>query len=436
MLAATIVRWGRSLVLSVVLALAAAGSVGPAEPVEGARPVPGSGGINRPEHRSAPHVVLISLDGFRADYLDRFELPNLQRLMRRGTRARSMVPVFPTLTFPNHYSLVTGLYPERHGIVANSFYDPSRRAQYGMGDRRAVGDATWYRGEPIWVTAERQGMVAACFFWPGSEAAINGVRPTFYRPYDAQIPNDARVSTVLEWLRLPDDRRPHLITLYFSQLDTVSHRTSLNSSEVRRAAQSLDHSLGALFDGLEGLSVKERVYVIVTSDHGMVETSRAETIRLDTLIDVTRLEASFGGPVASLHVGGGPARAGQIRDQINAQLKHGLAYLRAEVPERFHYRADPRIGDVVVVMDEPWTLVVPGVQDRERAPRWGTHGWPPELASMRAVFVIAGPGVRAGATIDDVSTIDVYPLMSELLGLDAAPAVDGAAGTLRRMVMN
>ena len=204
----------------------------------------GAGGINRPEQRDKPHLVLVSLDGFKAEYLDRMPLPNLRRVMARGTRATAMIPVFPSLTFPNHYSLVTGLHPGRHGIVANRFYDPRRKASYVYTDTKIVSDGSWYGGEPIWVTAEKQGMVSACFFWPGSEAPIQGVHATFWNTYNGKIPNSERVSTVLKWLQMPAERRPHVITLYFSELDTATHEGPTEAPAVLQAAKSLDWPAG------------------------------------------------------------------------------------------------------------------------------------------------------------------------------------------------
>jgi predicted AlkP superfamily pyrophosphatase or phosphodiesterase len=352
----------------------------------------------------------------------------------RGTRAQALRPVFPTLTFPNHYSLVTGLTAERHGIVANSFYDPGRKATYSFRDQASVTDGTWYRGEPIWVTAETQGMVTACYFWPGSEADIKGVRPTFWKAYDGGIPNAARVDAVLGWLRLPATRRPHLMTLYFSELDSTSHQHALDSPAIAKAAQSLDRSLGALLDGIETLPIKDRVYVLLTSDHGMAETSAARTIMLDSLIDTRDVRVAITGPVASLHVTGGLPAAQRIRDQINARLEHGRAYVRADVPEGYRYRADPRIGDVLVIMDESWMMLNTPPLTGVIRERWGMHGWDPALPSMQALFVLSGPGIRRGATIPAVDAIDVYPLMTELLGLRPASAIDGQAGRIKSLV--
>jgi predicted AlkP superfamily pyrophosphatase or phosphodiesterase len=390
----------------------------------------GSGGINRTEQRDKPYVILVSFDGFKPEYLDRFDLPGFRRVIDRGVRAEWMNPVFPSLTFPNHFSLVTGLYPEHHGLVENTFHDPERDRTYSIRDRAAVEDGTWYRGEPIWVTAETQGMVAACFFWPGSEAAIRGVRPTFWNRYDAAIPNETRVETVLEWLRLPPDRRPHVITLYFSDLDVASHRWPLDAPAIAEAAQSVDRALGSLLTGIDALSIRDQIYLVLTSDHGMAETSGRHIVMLNSLIDPATVVVGYDGPIAGLHVEGeGNARA--IRDRLNARLRHGRAYLRTEVPRQHHFRADPRIGDIVIIMDEPWMLLASLPFAGLVRERWGNHGWDPALPSMRAIFIITGPDVPAGATIASVDNIDVYPLLTELLGLRPATGLDGRGGRIR-----
>jgi predicted AlkP superfamily pyrophosphatase or phosphodiesterase len=402
----------------------------------------GSGGTNWEGHRDKPHVVLVSLDGFKPEYLERFHLPNLRRIAERGTRAERMIPVFPSLTFPNHFSLVSGVHPETHGLVANSFWDPGRKQGYSLGTPEAVTDGSWYGAEPIWVTAERQGMVAACFFWPGSEAAIRpagapadapGIRPTIWNTYDGSVPNDERVRTVLEWLARPDDTRPHLVTLYFSDLDSAQHDGPMDAPEIEAAARSLDRTMGLLLDGLDALPLADRIYLIVTSDHGMVETSVEHAVPLFEIIDIDEVERAYSGPVVNLHLKD-PARAPALRDQINAALKNGRAYLRAEVPEEFHYRASPRIGDVVLIMDEAWTaLTRPSSRNGDRD-RWGMHGWSPFLPSMHALFIVTGPGIRAGHVVPEVRNVDVYPLLTELLGLRGAEGIDGRAGVIGGLV--
>jgi predicted AlkP superfamily pyrophosphatase or phosphodiesterase len=420
----------------------------------------GSGGVNAVDQRAKPYLILISLDGFKAEYFDRLELPNLRRLAARGARAKALVPVFPSLTFPNHYSLVTGLEPQRHGIVNNRFYDPARNDTYIYTEQRTVTDGSWYGGEPIWVTAESQGMVSACYFWPGSEAAIKGVRPTTFNSYTSGVTNEARVKTVLSWLEEPVERRPHMITLYFSELDEASHANPLEAPEVVKAAQSLDASIGQLMDGIDRLPVRDQVYLLITSDHGMVNTSTAQTVRLDSILDATEIAsvaAGFSGPVASLHISGGPDRARLIRDRINARVARGTAYLRQDLPARFNYTSNPRSGDIVVVMDEGWTMSAsrpaarttaapaaatekPAAQTAKRAAarapgeRYGAHGWDNAFPSMRALFLIAGPGIRQGVIVDEVRNVDVYPLMAELLQLRAAAAIDGEPGRIRKLI--
>ena len=391
----------------------------------------GSGGINRAEQVGKPYVILVSVDGLKPEYLDRFALPNFQRVIKRGARARGMIPVFPTLTFPNHYSLVTGLRPARHGIVFNRFYDPARGETYALGDEQSVTDGTWYGGEPVWVTAETQGMVAACFFWPGSEAAIKGVRPSLKRQYLHTMPNSERVAALLDWLRLPAASRPHLLTLYFSTIDSASHGGPLDAPGVEKAAREVDAVIGELLNGIDALPIAKEINLLITSDHGMVDTTRAQIVDIETIADMAGVVAFFGGPVTSVHTPDA-ARASQIRDQVNGRLTHGRAYLRGEVPERFYLRDNPRAGDVVVIMDEGWTME--RGRGRERVEEWGQHGWDNILPSMRATFIALGPTIRPGLTVDQVENIDVYPFIAELLGLQAATGIDGRPGRIRSLI--
>ena len=424
----------RSVLATCVLAVALACSSAHESSAQPSPAPQGSGGINRAEHRQKPSLLVVSFDGFRADYLDRFDLPNFRRVMTRGTRAQGMRPAFPTITFPHHYSLVTGLYPEHHGIVENSFYDPVRKDTFSFRNFQTVSDGTWFGGEPIWVTAERQGMVSACFFWPGSEADIKGIRPTYWNRYDGSVPNEQRIETVLGWLRLPADRRPHVITLYFSDVDSASHKAVIGGSDVAAAVMAVDRWLGMLLDGLDRLENRDRVLLMLTSDHGMTDTGSVRIVQLGDVIDTTGVRAGFSGPVTGLHVSPEAGTPAAVRDRINAKLEHGRAYLRQEVPERHPFRATPRGGDVVVIMDEGW-LMATSIMNRGLIQReWGEHGWDPDLPSMKAIFMLAGPGIRAGVTIPEVENIDVYPLMTELLGLRPAAGIDGQPGKIRSLL--
>src|SRR5277367_2414029 len=251
-------------------------------------------GANSPEARKQHYVILVSLDGFRYDYAKKYDAKNLQALANAGATALDgMLPAYPSLTFPNHYTLATGLYPEHHGIVANSFYDAQRKQSYSLGNPATVTDGSWYGGTPLWVLAEQQGMRTACFFWPGSEAEIQGLRPAYYLKYDEKVPNHERVEQVLAWLRLPEERRPHFITVYFSEVDHQGHEHGPDSEEVRAAVAVVDKEIGALREGLAKLQLP--VDVVVVADHGMA-TVQGDWITLsDYFPDARAFEKIVGG---------------------------------------------------------------------------------------------------------------------------------------------
>ena len=379
-----------------------------------------------------PYVILISFDGFRPEYLQRLNLPSFERVWRNGVRSTGMVPVFPSKTFPNHYSIVTGMYAETHGIVSNHFWDPRRGARYSYTDTTASRDGSWYGGEPIWVTAQRQGVPAASYFWVGSDADIQGVRPAFYKPYDGRVRNAARVDSVLSWLALPADRRPHMITLYFSDTDGAAHDHGPLSAELDSAAARVDSVLGRLLDGIDRLPIVGRVYLVLVSDHGMSETGPRWYAGLDTIIDMRGVRMPDAGTNANLHVDGGRARAIVLRDSINRRMRHGRAYLREEIPAHLHYRKDPRIGDLVVLMEDHYQV---GTTNRPPRVNSANHGWDPRASPMMAaLFVARGPGIPAGREIGAFENVDIYPWLTELLGLKPAPGIDGKPGRLANVI--
>jgi len=391
-----------------------------------------SGGINTPAQMAKPYVVMISFDGFKPEYLQRIDLPAFARVAKNGVQSVGMIPVFPSKTFPNHYSIATGMYPESHGIVGNRFWDPDRNATYGMSDTLAVLDGSWYRGEPIWATAEKQGMVAASYFWVASDVSIGGMLPTFWKRYDGRVSNTRRVDSVLAWLALPAERRPHMVTMYFSDVDGAGHDHGPLSAQVDTATKAVDAALGRLLEGFTRLpaDVKDRIYLILVSDHGMSETSPRWYAALDTLIAMDSVRLPESGPLANLFVSNAPQRARILRDSINRRLSHGRAYLRGELPKHLHYDKDPRIGDIVVVMDDHFQIGRANRPARDGA----THGWDPTLPSMHALFVASGPGIPAGKVIPSFENVDIYPYIAELLGLKPAPDIDGKPGRLMRLI--
>jgi predicted AlkP superfamily pyrophosphatase or phosphodiesterase len=292
-----------------------------------------------------------------------------------------------------------------------------------------VRDARWYGGEPIWVTAERQGMVAGAFFFVGSEAAVGGVSPTLVRNYDGSISNSTRVGTVLEWLQLPAERRPHIVMLYFSDVDDAGHRFGPDSPEVEAAVQRVDQALGQLLDGIAELPIAEQVNLILVSDHGMSaqDTTRAEY--MDDFVELGGVRTVGAGPYSTLWVGDS-ARADEVRTKLNGGLQHARAYRRYEIPERFRYRDNDRAGDILV-------LAEPGYQVLRRSGRpytGGAHGYDPASYTMHGIFFAQGPRIPAGLTIPAFENVHVYPLVAHLLGLEPNPRADGRLEVLQPLL--
>ena len=377
-------------------------------------------------------VVLIAFDGFRADYVDRPAAVNLRRLAARGVRAERMIPAFPSKTFPNHYTLVTGLTPEHHGIVANVVRD-RELGLFRTNDTLAIWEPRWWGGEPIWVTAERQGRRAATYFWPGSEAAIGGVRPSWWYRYEHTRPNAVRVERVLEWLAMPADSAPALITLYFSDTDDAGHKYGPLAPQTDSAIAREDSALGAIMDGVDRLGLRDVVNIVVVADHGMAPSSSERLIVLDDYLEMSTVEIVDWTPVASIVPRDGDVE--RVHRALLGKHPHLQVYRKGEVPERLHFNDHPRITPIVAIADEGWTIVSRAAAQRAAAnpSTGGQHGYDPELVSMGAVFVAAGPGIAEGRVVPPFRNVHVYSLLAQLLGLRPAPT-DGSIDSVRAML--
>lgn len=384
--------------------------------------------------RLTRHVVLISLDGFRADYLSRPGAARLRAIAARGVRAERMIPVFPSKTFPNHYAIVTGLTAEEHGIVANVIRDPVL-GSFTTRDTVAQSEARWWGGEPIWVTAETQGIRAASVSWPGSEAAIKGVRPSTWQRYWHEEPASSKIGKVLRLLQLPADSAPGIITLYFHDVDTDGHEYGPDAPETDAAIARVDSAVGAIEDGITRLGLRNKVTLIVVSDHGMAPVSGDRQIVLDDYIDVATIDMIDWTPVGAL-----VPRDGDVERVYRAlQGKHPnlQVYRKGEVPARWHFNDNPRITPIVLVADEGWSITSREFLRRRAArgtTRWGgAHGYDPALQSMGALFIAAGPGIAEGKVVAPFRNVHVYSLMTHLLGLRPA-RTSGSLDSVRVML--
>lgn len=377
-------------------------------------------GVANQQNVKQPIIILISLDGFRSDYLKTMEVPTLQKLAQNGVQAEWMKPVFPSLTFPNHYSIVTGLYPAEHGIIGNNIYDPEFKAQFSLANKEENTKARWWGGEPIWNTAEKQGVKAACFFWPGSEADVNGMRPSFWKPYNNDEPYRNRVDTVLSWLDLPAVRKPHLITLYFSKTDVMGHSYGPASDSVRAAAKYVDGYINQLVQGVEKRNLQNQVNFIVVSDHGMDALSTERVNFLDDYINPDWASRTLWGEVTHFFVK--PGKIDSLLAGFNSKPHpHFQVFKKSETPERWHFRDNRRIGDVVVVAEEAWyNTTRSNFQKQKNSLIKGAHGWDNDEVNMRAIFLAKGPAFAVGKTVPSFENVNVYKLICTILGLQPA----------------
>lgn len=370
-------------------------------------------------------VILISIDGFRAEYATRGLTPTLAALAADGAWAPDgMRPSFPVNTFPNHYALVTGLRPDHNGLTDNTMFDDARPGvKFSMYARDQVQDRFWWDGgEPVWVTAEQKGLRAFTMYWPGSEAAVHGVRPSQWFVYDEKDPAFSRVDRVLGWLDLPATEQPAFMTLYFEAVDTVGHRVSPGGADLDKALSDVDAALARLVAGLKARGLYDRVNLIIVADHGMAETSPDRIVFLDDLVPIAEVTTITLGTVSGLIPRTPAAEAALV-----GKHPHVECWRKAQLPKRFHYGTHKRIPPVICLPETGWVL-----SSREWSARRpmtgvaGSHGYDPDAPEMRALFVAHGPAFRAGARLPVFDNVSVYPLIMRLLGLKARPN-DGRA---------
>ena len=370
--------------------------------------------VPKPARSDDAAVLLVSIDGFRADYLDRGLTPNLSRLANTGVRADGMRPSYPALTFPNHYTLVTGVRPDRHGVVHNIMRDPAIGAFKNTRAENA-GDGRWWNdAEPIWVTAEREGVHTATMFWPGSQAEIRGVRPTHWRKYDQSVPDAARVDQVVAWLGEPAPRI-RLATVYFELLDQTGHAYGPDSPEIDRDIAVIDTTIGRLVDALETHGLRDRVNLVIVSDHGMAAVAPGHVVATEDMVDPRDADVLTTGQ--SIGVFPKPGREREAEAALLGRHAHYECWKKDAMPVRWHFGTHPRVPPIACQLDEGWDAIRRDEVMNRPAHARGSHGFAPELTSMRALFVANGLAFRPGTRLPVFDNVDVYPLLAHLLGI-------------------
>lgn len=382
------------------------------------------GRTNSPEQQKKPYVILISVDGFRYDYAQKFKAKHLQALAAEGVSAASMIPSFPSLTFPNHYSIVTGLYPSHHGIVHNRFYDPARKQTYSMSKSEMVRDGSWYGGTPLWVLAEQQGMLSASFYWVATEANIKGIYPTYYYLYNKEISIKKRIQTVVEWLKLPPERRPHLITFYLPEVDHNGHTYGPGSTETEGAVDDVDKAVFQLSQAVKATGLD--VNFILVSDHGMTRVDNQFPIPVPSGFDEEKFNTSGDNVLIELYAKDTSDIEPTYQMLKQKSLGHSYQVFRkSNMPPYLHYSATDdtkgRIGDILMI--PAWPKVF-GSNDKKINPGW--HGYDPyQVKDMHAVFFAWGPAFKKNLKIPSFENVNVFPVITTVLGLTYTDQIDG-----------
>lgn len=373
-----------------------------------------------------PYVILISVDGFRHDYIEKFSPQTLSRLADQGARA-ALIPSFPSKTFPNHYSIVTGLYPANHGLVANSFYDPEAGQEYTTSKRETVEDGKWYGGTPIWVAAHNQGLKTACYYWVGSEAEIKGVRPDYYYLFDGSVSEETRAQQVVDWLKLPPAERPRFITLYFELVDNAGHRFGPDSPQTREAVLKIDRVLKQLTDDIGELNLP--VNYVLVSDHGMINVDQENPMDISDVLQSTKMKIVPGDIFLMLH-GQDSADAEKTFEILDTLDNDFKIYKEDEISDLTYGYSNSRFGNILLVANAPRVF---GLKGTTHSP--GAHGYDPRTTpEMAGIFISWGPNVKSGLKPEPFENIHIYPYLADLLKLNIDSVnLDGRAEVLKRL---
>lgn len=374
--------------------------------------------------QTLPYVILVSFDGFRWDYSERGITPNLDKMKLNGVHASSLRPIFPSKTFPNHYSIVTGMYAENHGLISNSFINPLTEEKYKVGDTVSVRESKWYLGEAFWETAQRNGIKTASYFWPGSEVDIDYRRPSLYKKYEHNQPYKQRIDGVIEWLKLPKKNRPHFITLYFHDTDSYGHKYGPNSPEINNSIQRMDNLVGYLNSRLKSIGFIDSTNIIIVSDHGMTEISSDRAVNIEELL--SGYDYKFGGAKPFVMIDPSKEDFGNVYQTLKENENHYKVYLKKNLPGYFHYSKHPFIYPIILLADIGWSLVNnEWLRGLKYSDTKGNHGFDNNHLDMHGVFIAKGTKFKSGYKTGTVWNIDIYPLLCEIFGIEPRTNIDG-----------
>lgn len=372
-----------------------------------------------------PYTILISLDGFRWDYAKRGITPTLSMISENGVSAISLQPSFPTKTFPNHYTIVTGLYPQNHGIIANNMYDPYYGEHFSLGNRAAVENSRWYKGEAIWESARKQGIKTASYFWPGSEMDIEYRRPDYFHFYDHDRPYAERIEGVINWLKLPIAERPKFITLYFDAADTDGHKFGPDSNEINITIMKLDTLLNTLIVNLQEIHLFDSTNIILVSDHGMSKISSDKIINVDEIIGGIEYNNIEYGPIMFIFPEDDTEHL--IYNRLKKKENHYRVYLKENLPEHYQLTASHLLSEILIIAKPGWLLINDKVKERYQGRSFdgGNHGYDNYHIDMHGIFHAIGPSFKVGYRTGTVKNIDIYPMLCKILNIKPRQNIDG-----------
>ncbi|XP_070567459.1 ectonucleotide pyrophosphatase/phosphodiesterase family member 5-like [Ptychodera flava] len=374
-------------------------------------------GVSNSLH-DGPLTLLISFDGFRWDYLQKVDTPNFDLLISNGSFVpKGILPTFITKTFPNHFTIATGLYEESHGMVANNMYDPELKEKFHIGDEDSTSSKWWDVGaEPIWVTNQKHGGSSGVYYWPGSEAEIKGVRPDHYKKYSKTTSFKTRIDGVIDWFT--GDNPINLGLLYFNEPDHTGHQYGPDSDEILDVISMCDNTTGYLIQRLQEADLFDKINILITSDHGMTELTADHVIQLSDYINTDLFDLVDSGPVAAMN----PFDSRNILTVYNALAKkhpNMTVYLKDDIPDYFHYKHNPRIMPIIASADEGWRVVLNKTSLLNNTDKGG-HGYNNRFKSMHPFFIAHGPAIKQNFTLDQFNNVDIYPLICKIMEIKAA----------------